>query len=672
MRVPPDEFGSAAGVDVGGTFTDVVAVVGDHVRAGKVPTTPHDQGEAVEAALAAVSDGALITRMGHGTTTATNAVLERAVARTVLVTTRGFGDLLTIARQDRPSLYDLRVTRPTPLVAAGDVVTVDQRSGPDGSTVVPLDDAELDRVVAAVAARAPEAVAVCLLFSYAAPADEQRLCTALEEALGVPVTRSSALVPEFREYERASTCVLNAAVAPVMRRYLGRLDARLPRTTITVMTSGGGTAALKTAAEQPVHTLLSGPAAGVVAAAVTARSAGFTDAVAFDMGGTSTDVCLIRDGRPDIAAEAEIGGLPFRTPAIGIHTVGAGGGSLAWIDAGGALRVGPRSAGARPGPACYGHGGTDPTVTDAHCAAGHLAAGTSLGGDAVHIDVDAAERALARLPEEAGGRGGPAQAVLTVARAAMARALRRVTTERGVDPRELALVAYGGAGPLHAAVLAADLGCTAVVVPPAPGVLSALGLLLAPARAEAALTVMVRLAADQPDLEPLWRELEQRAAATLRAQGVEAPELHRIADCRYAGQSHELRIDAPAAVDLAAAFHRAHRSAYGYDMPDEPVDVVTARVAAEGPAALRDLPARWELGGSDVRAAASRRVLHEGRWLDTPVLDRRELSVGVAIEGPALIEQPDATTLLSPGDRGVTDDAGNLVIRPGRALDRPR
>jgi N-methylhydantoinase A len=669
---PGDEaVSAAAGVDVGGTFTDVVAVVDGEVRAGKVPTTPEDQGEAVAGGLATVAAGASVDRLGHGTTTATNAILERDVARTVLVTTRGFKDLLTIARQDRPSLYDLHVTRPMHLVDPADVVTVDQRSAPDGSAVIPLAHAEVDRVVEAVAARRPRSVAVCLLFSYAAPGDEERLCAALEAALDVPVTRSSALVPEFREYERASTCVLNAAVAPVMRRYLSRLAARLPDTTITVMTSGGGTAALRIAAEEPVHTLLSGPAAGVVAAATTARSAGFADAVAFDMGGTSTDVCLIRDGRPDIAAEAEIAGLPFRTPAVGIHTVGAGGGSLAWIDAGGALRVGPRSAGARPGPACYGHGGTEPTVTDAHCVAGHLAAGTALGGGALQLDVDAAEQSLARLPSRAGGEEGIAQGILTVARATMARALRRVTTERGVDPRGLALVAYGGAGPLHASALAADLGCAAVIIPPAPGVLSALGLLLAPPRAETAQTVMVRISAGQTtgqatdDLEPTWRELEARARATVRIQGIDAPELLRVADCRYAGQSHELRVDAPAGTDLLTTFHEAHRRAYGYDMHDEPVDVVTVRVIAEGLPVLTDLPASWDLGPAQVHRAGSRRVLHAGRWIDTPVLDRRELASGSVVEGPAVVEQPDATTLLAPGDLGAVDAAGNLVIRSG-------
>ncbi|HUH08349.1 MAG TPA: hydantoinase/oxoprolinase family protein, partial [Egibacteraceae bacterium] len=365
----------AAGVDVGGTFTDIVLIGLDgRPTAVKAPTTPHDQGEAVSVGLRQAMNGSdrAPALVAHGTTTATNAVLERKVARSVLVTTDGFADVLTIARQNRPLLYDLAATRPAPLIPRDRVVTVAERTAPDGRPLLALTEDELRRVSDEVAALEPESVAVSLLFAYAGAAHEARLCEALRERLGVPVTRSSVLLPEFREYERASTCALNAAVAPVMRRYLSGLRGRLPRSAITVMTSGGGTVALEAAAEDPVHTLLSGPAAGVVAAAAVARSAGFADAVAFDMGGTSTDVCLIRDGRPQMASEAEIAGLPFRTPAVAIHTVGAGGGSLAWVDRGGALRVGPRSAGARPGPACYGHGGIEPTVTDAHCALGHL------------------------------------------------------------------------------------------------------------------------------------------------------------------------------------------------------------------------------------------------------------------------------------------------------------
>jgi N-methylhydantoinase A len=647
--------GHAAGVDVGGTFTDVVVVARDGTsprpRAIKTPTTPADQGEGVVNGLEDSGSRDGVALLAHGTTTATNAILERDVARTALVTTRGFADVLVIGRQARPALYDLTVTRPEPLVASDLVVTADERVAHDGGVVTALTDAEIERVVAAVAAVEPESVAVSLLFSYANDDHERRLCAALEDRLAVPVTRSSALLPEFREYERASTCVLNAAVAPRMRRYLSGLDDRLPETTITVMMSGGGTTDLGYAAQAPVHTLLSGPAAGVVAAGAIASAAGFSDAVAFDMGGTSTDVCLIRDGQPEISSHSTIDRLPFRTPAVAIHTVGAGGGSIAWIDQGGALRVGPRSAGADPGPACYGKGGTEPTVTDAHCVLGHLDPDRQLGGG-LTLDVDAARQAVATLPEDADGADG----ILTVVRATMARALRKVSTERGVDPGGLALLAYGGAGPLHASALARDVGMPAVIVPPAAGVLSALGLLLAPPRAEASRTLMAP-AAD--DAEDVWEELSDTATRQLAAQGsVGEPTVHRIAECRYTGQSHELRIDADGG-DLGARFHEAHEEAYGYRMPDEQVQVVTARVAAEGVPALPEPPGAWE---QERREEGRRQIVVDGTQVDAHVISRGALAPGDKLDGPALVEQSDTTTLLAPGDRAHIDDHHNLVI----------
>ncbi|MGH3771050.1 MAG: hydantoinase/oxoprolinase family protein, partial [Pseudonocardiaceae bacterium] len=498
----------------------------------------------------------------------------------------------------------------------------------------------------------PDSVAVSLLFSYANDRHERRLCDALSR-LNVPVTRSSALLPEFREYERASTCVLNAAVQPVMRRYLSNLTTRLPGPTITVMTSGGGTAGVDFVAAAPVHTLLSGPAAGVVAAGAVGRRVGFPDAIAFDMGGTSTDVCLIRNGQPEVSSSARIAGLPFRTPAVGIHTVGAGGGSIAWVDAGGALRVGPRSAGAEPGPACYGLGGTEPTVTDAHCVLGHLDPDRELGGG-LRLDLEAAKRVVGALPEPAGGAPG----ILAVVRATMARALRKVSTERGIDPAGLALVAYGGAGPLHAMALARELGCRAVLVPPAPGVLSALGLLLAPARYEASRTVMAR--ADE-DLTAAWRALETQAREELERQGVAGEiTLSRLADARYAGQSHELRIAAEAGADLAGLLHSAHREAYGYAIPNEPVRIVTLRVVARGEPILSRPPADWDQGPPTPERA--REIGIAGQTVRARVVSRAGLMPGDEVSGPALIEQPDTTTVLATGEVAVVDDAANLVV----------
>ncbi|MGH3852536.1 MAG: hydantoinase/oxoprolinase family protein [Pseudonocardiaceae bacterium] len=644
---------ACAGVDVGGTFTDVVVhAAGCRSRAVKVSTTPGDQSVGVQRGVAQAWPSATPRLLSHGTTTATNAVLQRCLARTVLVTTDGFADVLAIARQDRPALYDLTVTRPEPLVPREMVVTVRERTSPSGEAIIALTDEEIDRVVRQVRRLEPESVAVSLLFSYAGQEHERRLCAALV-ALDVPITRSSALLPEFREFERASTCVLNAAVAPVMRRYLSNLTARLPGPTITVMTSGGGTAGVDFVAAAPVHTLLSGPAAGVVAAGAVARRAGFPDAIAFDMGGTSTDVCLIRNGQPEVSSSGWIAGWPFRTPAVGIHTVGAGGGSIAWVDAGGALRVGPRSAGADPGPACYGLGGTEPTVTDAHCVLGHLDPERELGGG-LRLDREAAARAVGALPEPAGGAAG----ILAVVRATMARALRKVSTERGVDPAGLALLAYGGAGPLHATALARELGVRAVLVPPAPGVLSALGLLLAPARHEASRTVMAR-ATD--DLAAAWRALEAQAREELERQGVAGEiTLSRLADARYAGQSHELRISAEVGADLAESLHRAHREAYGYAIPDEPVKIVTLRVVARGAPVLAGPPADWDQG--EPSPERTREIGIDGQVVRARVVARAGLVAGDEVTGPALIEQPDTTTLLAPGEVAVVDDAANLVV----------
>ena len=643
-----------AGVDVGGTFTDVVVLnEGQRPRAIKTPTTQDNQAVGVETGIDEAHDGGLAL-VAHGTTTATNAVLERKVARTVFVTTDGFSDVLEIARQDRPALYDLTVIRPAPLVPRDLVVTIDERTGPDGKAVRELTDDEIDRVCDAVAELEPESVAVSLLFAYTDESHERRLCDALTDRLGVPVTRASELLAEFREFERGSTCVLNAAVEPVMRRYLSNLAERLPDPVITVMTSGGGTAGIDFVARAPVHTLLSGPAAGVVAAGAIARSAGFDDAVAFDMGGTSSDVCLIRGGQPDVSTSSEIGGLPFRTPAVGVHTVGAGGGSIAWIDAGGALRVGPESAGAEPGPACYGKGGVRPTVTDAHAALGHLDPQRRLGGD-LELDIDTARRVLDDLPDDADGAHG----VLRVVRATMVRALRKVSTERGVDPSTLALIAYGGAGPMHASALARELGCAAVIIPPAPGVLSALGLLLASPRYEASRTVM---ADTDADMSQAWGQLEETARAELERQGVAADiTLTRIADARYAGQSHELRLEVGDNDDIADLLHEAHTEAYGYAMTGEQVKIVTLRVVAEGQPSLDGPPADWEQGEpADER---TREIGIEGENVDARVISRAGMTPGDRIEGPALVEQGDTTTILAPGDAGEVDDANNLVVR---------
>ncbi|MCB0964537.1 MAG: hydantoinase/oxoprolinase family protein, partial [Acidimicrobiales bacterium] len=502
------------GVDTGGTFTDVVAADG---TIAKVPSTPRDPGEAVRTGAAAVTGGGAPSVLAHGTTVATNALLERRGARVALVATEGTGDVIEIARQDRPSLYDPWADRPDPLVARGDRLEAAGRLGPDGSELAPVASASLLPVPDGV-----EAVAVCLLHSDLDDRHERAVAAELE-ARGLDVSCSADVSPQFREYERTVTTVANAYLRPTCRTYLRGLAAAADE--VLVMGSAGGLEPLAEAADLPVRLLLSGPAGGVLAAAAAASEAGFADAVTFDMGGTSTDVCLVRSGRPEPAGERVVGGLPIRQASLDVHTIGAGGGSIASIDAGGALAVGPRSAGAVPGPACYGHGGVEPTVTDANLVAGRIPADAELPGIG-RLDVDAARDALARV-------GVVADDVLRVVDAAMEEAVRFVTVSRGIDPRDLALVAFGGAGPLHACAIAEALDMAAVVVPPRAGVLSALGCLAAPRQRD-----LVRTWPGLADHRGLDEALA--ALATEAVHGLADAEVTTALECRYAGQSHEL------------------------------------------------------------------------------------------------------------------------------------
>jgi N-methylhydantoinase A/oxoprolinase/acetone carboxylase beta subunit len=548
------------GVDTGGTFTDVVAADG---RVEKVLSTPADPARAVDEGLAAVGRPHLLA---HGTTVATNALLERRGARVALVTTTGFGDVIEIARQDRPSLYDQGADRPEPLVPRELRLEVGGRLDATGAEVEPLDPAAVPEVPAGV-----ESVAVCLLHADLRSSHEQAVATALE-ARGHDVTRSSTVSPEFREYERTVTTVLNAYLRPRCRTYLRALEPLADE--VVVMTSAGGLVPAPDAADLPVALLLSGPAGGVVAAAAAARTAGFDGAVTFDMGGTSTDVCLVQGGLPEPAAQRTAAGFPVRLPSLDISTIGAGGGSMARVDPGGALVVGPDSAGADPGPACYGRGGTRPTVTDADLVLGRIPADAAFPGLGA-LDRGAAEAAL----DDA---GVTAAGVVAVVDAAMERALRGVSVERGVDPAGLALVAFGGAGPLHACALAEALGMAAVVVPPRAGVLSAVGLLCSPRRRD-----LVRSwpsPADHDGLEAALAELAERAA---EAVGDPGAEVTTSVDCRYRGQSHELT------VAEVADFPAEHRRRNGYARPGAPVEVVALRAGATVGSGIEvdDLPA---------------------------------------------------------------------------------
>jgi N-methylhydantoinase A len=572
------------GIDVGGTFTDAVLLDGRRLTTAKVPTRPAQEESVVEAARAVGAEG--VTRFTHGTTVATNALLERTGARTAFVATAGFEHVLHLRRQARAHLYRLCEDHPEPLVPLERCVGVRGRIGPDGV----LEELELDSLPELDA----EAVAVCLLFSFRDPSHEQAVAGALRRRLPrAHVVASHEVAPEFREYERASTAAADAYLGPVTSRYLGALGGRCAREGLPeplVMRSSGGLATLEEAAAHPAIALVSGPAGGVVGAARVCALAGIENAISFDMGGTSTDVSLIAGGEAARAAERVVGGIPIRLPTVDLHTVGAGGGSIAWRDTGGALRVGPRSAGASPGPACYGRGGTEPTVTDANLLLGRLP--ESLAGG-IRLDRAAAERALGRLD--------PAD-VVRVVNAEMLRALRVVSVERGHDPADFALVAFGGAGPLHACELAEELGIGTVLVPAAAGVLSALGLVASDERRDEVRTYLCPL----------------EEAGELPPEGE--------ADLRYAGQSFELTV--PVTDELAAAFHRAHEERYGYADPERPIELVAVRTAEVRPAPPLELPPAEPL----------------------------------RLEGPALVELDGATCWIPPGWVGVRDGTASSTL----------
>jgi N-methylhydantoinase A/oxoprolinase/acetone carboxylase beta subunit len=560
VRIGPVSIGT----DTGGTFTDLVD---DHGRTAKVPSTPTDPGAAVRYGIADLAADGRPALLAHGTTVATNALLERKGARTALVTTEGLADVIEIARQDRPSLYDNAVDRPTPLVAREDRHEVRERLDADGTVLTPLDLTTLPTPAEGV-----DAIAVCLLHSDIDPSHERVVADALRRAHpDLDVSASHEISPEFREYERTVTTVANASLRPVCRRYLAGLADAADE--VLVLTSEGGLVPLDDAAQSPARLLLSGPAGGVRAAAAIATANGFADALTLDMGGTSTDVCLIVDGRPEPAAEREVAGLPIRLPSLDVHTIGAGGGSIARLDLGGALLVGPESAGADPGPACYGRGGTEPTVTDADLSLGRIPADSTFPGLG-RLDVNAARVALDRA-------GVSPEGVLAVVDAHMVRALRHVSIERGVDPRGLVLVAFGGAGPLHACGLAAELGIETVVVPPRAGVFSAVGVLCSPRQIELVRSWPAPL--DHRGADAAARDLEAAAAAELAGEG---PVTCEVAfDCRYEGQSHELRVPG------LDTFTEHHRRRNGYERPS-PVEVVAVRAVARRPAPLEvtDLP----------------------------------------------------------------------------------
>jgi N-methylhydantoinase A len=664
------------GVDTGGTFTDFILVRDGALVTLKLPSTPKHPEHAVLAGVRELlGEEETAFELVHGTTVGTNALLERKGARTALVTTEGFEDVVEIGRQNRPGLYQLTASRPTPLVPRALRFGVRERVTASGDVLVPLDRERVRELRTQLAELGVESIAVCYLFSFLEPKHERETADMLAE-LGVPISLSHEILPEFREYERTSTTVINAYVAPLMSRYIARLEEGLarpsdahpsrPRPTLRIMQSNGGSISARVAAQQPVRTVLSGPAGGVVGAFAIAHMAGFSQIITFDMGGTSTDVSLV-DGAIRTTHEARIAELPIGIPVLDIHTVGAGGGSLARVDEGGALRVGPESAGADPGPVCYGRG-EEITVTDAHLVLGRLDPDRFLGGAMpLHLarTLEYFRAFRRRFPRPA-SEVEIALGILDVANANMARAIKVISIERGYDPRDFTLVAFGGAGGLHASDLAEMLSIPRVLVPPHPGLLSALGVLLSDVVKDYSQTVMLAQEEIVPErLEALFARLEERARADLHAEGF-APDrivMSRLVDVRYAGQAFELSL--PFTREVIADFHRAHERRYGYADPARPIELVTLRVRACGittkpiirPKARRSTPieplARRPVCFREGDAPVAR---------ETPFYWREALAPGATIVGPAVVLEYSATTVVLPGWRADVDEYENLIL----------
>ncbi len=666
------------GVDTGGTFTDFVYEAGGHLRIFKLASTPVDPSRAILEGLeniARETNSSLAEiEVVHGTTVGTNALLERRGARTALVTTAGLEDVLAIGRQARPILYNLNVVRPAPLVPADLRYGVRERIGADGSVVEELQTDDLAKLVKKLKRARVEAIAVCLLFSFLNKNHERQIAHALAK-LNVPLSISHEILPEYREYERTSTIVVNAYLQPLMSAYLNRLSEQA--THLRVMQSSGGSISALVAAREPVRTILSGPAGGVVGALRAAKSAGTNNIITFDMGGTSTDVALCADGRVRMTNEALLNDLPIAVPSIDMHTIGAGGGSIARIDAGGGLRVGPESAGADPGPACYGRS-LVPTVTDANVVLGRFGGGQLLGGN-FRLDAKRSNEALTKLAEEmsraAGLRVSAIDAALGVVRVVnigMERALRAVSIERGFDPREFTLISFGGAGGLHAVELARALRVPRVLVPQRPGALSALGALQSDVVRDTNRTVMLGAAKkESAKLARIFREMKASARDALRREGFadSAQHFETKVSLRYKGQSFELELEWTPELDLVNAFHRAHETRYGYALKENSVEIVSARVRGIGlvtklknDRALRNEKSNASKKFATPHATAS--VYFTNKQTQTAVYRREELPTGVRLRVPCVVTEYSATTLVPTGARASLDAKGNLIVEP--------
>jgi N-methylhydantoinase A len=665
------------GVEVGGTFTDLVAVEGGHVVVTKVPSTPRSPDIGAFSALTASGvDLAGIEDLGHGSTVATNAVLERKGAAVAFVATAGFRDLLFMQRHDRRNIYDLFYAKPAPPVRRKDCFEVRERLRADGSVETPIDEAKVRAdLIPALQAGGYRAVAICLLNAYANPEHEARLAALIVAALpDVLVTCSHRVAREFREFERASTTLLSAYVQPVIDGYLHRFENKLAdagfKGRFTVMQSNGGRLPAEAMRRSAITALYSGPAAGVVGATRQAARSGFKDLITFDMGGTSTDVCLVQNGHPSLAAESEIDGLPIRTPVLDIVSVGAGGGSIAWVDDGGMLRVGPQSAGADPGPACYGRGGREPTITDAHVVVGTIRPAAFLGGR-MKLDADAARRVFEPLAKRFGlGIEQAAASALQLADANIVRAIQLVSTERGRDPRDYALVPFGGAGPLHAARIAEELGIATIVVPPNAGVISAYGLVASDYTKFDAVTRKMKLdEAAAREAGKIFARMRASLAtqfADMKLPG-ELSYTHTL-DMRFVGQAFEVGVEIPAdrleslnAAYLAALFADVHHRTFMHGaVLDRPIEIVTLRVGATLPIGA---PPRLDREIRARRQPEEARIFQAEAWIDCARYTAEALGSDQRIDGPAVIEGHTATTLVSAGWTATLDAADNLILR---------
>ena len=675
------------GVDSGGTFTDLCLFdeATGRVEVWKVPSTPDDPSrgiaEGVIEGVGRVGAGlGEVGYFGHGTTVATNALIQLRGVKTGLITTDGFRDLLEIGRQKRPDLYDMQADKPQVLVSRDLRLEVVERVRHDGSVELALDEPGLRAAARRLGEAGVEAVAICFLYGFLRPAHEQRAREIVSEELPeVFVSTSHEVAPEFREFERMSTAVVNAYLGPVMRRYIGRLGGRLReaglQATPHLTQSNGGVIGFETASTLPVRTVLSGPSTGVVAAQALAAMVGMPELITFDMGGTSTDVALLTGGACRMASEAEVHGYPIKAPMLDIHTVGAGGGSIAYVDGGGLLKVGPRSAGAHPGPVCYGLGSTEPTVTDANVVLQTLNPTHLLGGR-MAVRQDLARAAIGGLAARLGlDVMATAQGIISVVTANMVRAIRVISVQRGYDPRDFTLVAFGGAGPLHAARLARELEIPRILVPRNPGILCAMGLLLTDLRADFASTKLMSLGeAALPELVVAFEGLVARAGAWFEAERIPdgARRATRTVDMRYAGQNYELPIGVPegpitvATLEvLAAGFEVAHRRMYGFVAEGETVQLVTFRVEAAGVVPKAAFAPQMEGPADAGTAIVGRREVwlpEAGGFVSCPVYARDLLRAGHRFVGPAIVEQMDATTVVPPGMTGWVEPYGNLVL----------